>query len=173
MTQPGFGSQAACLWVPRCPPSPASLDTLGPPFCWYRILPRARPAGIERLGLQAHLCTCCRPALHMFGISVSLSFFFYAVVFPKPPSYSGVLPLHLNTLLQPPCSSALEQAERGFQPHPCRKKDVHWGQGPGHGLEPPQKPASLSQCSHPVKSLKSRMCWRSAQGVLKGFRILF
>lgn len=45
------------------------------------------------------------------------------------------------------------------------------GGGAGDGLVlPAEKPASLSQCSYPVKP---GACWRCAQGVLKGFHILF
>lgn len=92
----------------------------------------------------------------------------------------GPLPGHSslalkNVRLQPPHLLTLPHPrgrEGVSSPTPARAGEaVWWEQGPGYGLEPPpERPAFLSQCSYPVKS---EACWRSAQGVLKGFHMLF
>lgn len=85
----------------------------------------------------------------------------------------GILPLRSRTCVRSLLVLPHPRGREGVSsPTPARAGEaLWWEQGPGHGLEPPpERPAFLSQCSYPVKS---GACWRSAQGVLKGFHILF
>lgn len=76
-----------------------------------------------------------------------------------------------NVCLEPLRASASAQVGGVSSPTPAREGRRCWGQGAGCGPQPPAlERLSLSQCSHPVKP---GACWRSAQGVLKGFHILF
>lgn len=135
------------------------------PSSWHRILPTAKPVGIKRLGFQTQLYLLqIRPG-HVWDLRRP-QFLLYSRV-PQPLFLLSHLPLHLKMGLQPPCASAVEQVERGFQPHSRRRKDMLWGKGPSYGLGPSQRdqPLCLS-CFHPIKP---RMCWCSAQGGLEGF----
>lgn len=170
MTQPGLGpkppASGSCIVLPAQP--------LWTPWAclpaWCRILPRAaRPVGVARPSF-----TCCKLALDMFGTSTDLNFF-YAVASPQPPSYLGVIPLHSRTCDCSPLFLSIPSGGKGFPAPPLQEKEG-FALGAGTWLwatAAPERPASLSQCSHPVKSIKSGACWHSAQGVLKGFHILF
>lgn len=168
MTQPGFGSQAACLWVLRCPPSPASLDTLGPPFCWYRTLPRARPAGIERLGFQAHLCTCCRPALHIWNLGTP-QFLLLCSRVPQTPFLLRLRSIAFENIVAASLLFSIGAGGKGFPAPPLQKE----GRALGAGTWPwaraaPEASLSVSVFS-PRKILTIQNVLALSPGGLEGF----
>lgn len=125
---------------------------------------------VERPGCQAQPYLLQTSSEHVWE-PVDLSFS-YVVASPKLPSHSGVLPLHSEMCV---CGASLFLSlcagGRGFQPHPCkRRREVL---GPGSWLwasaTRPSEAVSVSVFS----PRKTRACWRSAQGVLQGFHMLF